>query len=355
MVIDRAGKVSQDRSLPNMLTHDRAETIPGGEDRLIQDIATEAAIVVRQHYPAGCPVTRRDAHAKAIGCVRAELVVSSDVPELLRHGIFATPRKYSAWIRFSNGTTNVRHDLRADARGMAIKLMGVPGEKILDRDEQTQDFLLANHPVFFSRDNVEYLGINEAIAKKRALGYFFGGPRRPAHLAVLRRLAKAMTRVRSVLGVRYWSQTAYRLGPHVMKYSAIPIGHRRRAAYGLSKNYLRKQMATQLATGDALFDFAVQLQTDPERMPVEDPTVLWPEDLSPFIKVATLRIPRQVFDTEARALFAEHLSFTPWHALPEHRPLGGINRARRVVYDTISRLRHESNHVARVEPTPETP
>ncbi len=337
-----------------MLTHDPAETIPAGEDRLIQDIAAEAATVVRQHYPAGCPVTRRDAHAKAIGCVRAEFTVSSDVPQSLRHGIFATPHTYPAWIRFSNGTTNVRHDLRADARGMAIKLMGVPGEKISHPDEQTQDFLLANHPVFFSRDNVEYLGINEAIAKKRALGYFFGSPHSPAHFAVLRRLAKLMTRVRSALGVRYWSQTAYRLGPHVMKYSVIPTGLQPRAFYGLSPDYLRIQMAAQLSRGDALFDFTVQVQTDPAKMPVEDPTVLWPEDLSPFVKVATLRIPQQLFDTEARAVFAEHLSFTPWHALHEHRPLGGINRARRVVYDTVSQLRHESNNVARVEPNPET-
>lgn len=338
-----------------MLTHDPAETIPAGEDRLIQDIAAEAATVVRQHYPAGCPVTRRDAHAKAIGCVRAELIVGSDVPATLRHGILATPHTYPAWIRFSNGTTDVRHDLRADARGMAIKLMGVAGEKILDHDEETQDLLLANHPVFFSRNNVEYLGINEAIAKNRAVRYFFGSPHSPAHLAVLRRLAKMMTRVRSVLGVRYWSQTPYRLGPHVMKYSVIPTGHQPRAFYGLSPDYLRTQMATQLARGDALFDFAVQLQRDPDTMPVEDPTVLWPEDLSPFIKVATLRIPQQVFDTAAQLLFAEHLSFTPWHALPEHRPLGGINRARRVVYDTVSRLRHESNQVPRVEPQPETP
>jgi hypothetical protein len=135
----------------------------------------------------------------------------------------------------------------------------------------------------------------------------------------------------------------------------MPTGPQPRAGYGLSKNYLRAQMAKQLSRSDALFDFAVQLQTDPERMPVEDPTVLWREDLSPFIKVATLRIPRQTFDTPERDTFAEHLSFTPWHALPDHRPLGGINRARRVVYDTVSRLRHESNQVARVEPRADTP
>jgi hypothetical protein len=41
--------------------------------------------------------------------------------------------------------------------------------------------------------------------------------------------------------------------------------------------------------------------------------------------------------------FGERLSFTPWHALPQHRPLGAINRIRRVVHDTISNLRSELN------------
>jgi hypothetical protein len=338
-----------------MLSDDPAEYVPAGEDELIRDIAADAAKVVRQHYPQGCPLTRRDAHAKAIGCVRAEFIVGADVPEPLRHGIFAAARTYPAWIRFSNGSTAVRHDLRADARGMAVKLMDVAGDTLLDGDERTQDFLLANHPVFFARNNDEYLGINDAIASKRMLSYIFGSPREHPHVATLKRLARMLGRVRSVLGVRYWSQTAYRLGPHVMKYSAVPAGPQPRAAYGLSPDYLRKQMAAQLARAEARFDFMVQLQGDPGAMPIEDPTVLWPEALSPFVKVATLRIPPQQFDTPERAALAEHLSFTPWHALLAHRPLGGINRARRVVYDTVSRLRHESNHVARVEPKTDTP
>jgi hypothetical protein len=354
--IDKAGPVPQYQPLPDMLTQDPAEEIPAGEDRLIQDIADQATKMMRDRYPAGCPLTRRDAHPKSLGCVRAELIVERDVPEHLRHGVFARPVTYPAWIRFSNSNPDLRHDLRTDLRGMSIKLMDVPGDKLLDteRHEPTQDFLLENHPVFFSKNNEEYLGFNKAIASNRPFFYFFGGLKEKPHLALLHKLTASMSRVRSLLGVRYWSQTPYRLGPHVMKYSVIPTGPQPRAAYGLSPDYLRAQMAAQLSRGDALFDFAVQLQTDPHKMPVEDPTVLWPEDLSPFIKVATLRIPQQVFDTEARALFAEHLSFTPWHALPEHRPLGGINRARRVVYDTVSRLRHDSNHAARVEPKPET-
>ncbi|MDQ2826562.1 MAG: catalase, partial [Actinomycetota bacterium] len=95
----------------------------------------------------------------------------------------------------------------------------------------------------------------------------------------------------------------------------------------------------------------VQVRTNPASMPVEDPTTRWSERRSPFRKVATIRIPSQDFTSEARKSFAENLSFTPWHALAEHRPLGGINRVRRAVYDAVSEVRHQKNGVPRHEPT----
>ena len=86
-------------------------------------------------------------------------------------------------------------------------------------------------------------------------------------------------------------------------------------------------------------------------MDVEKSTVEWKEEDAPFIKVATITIPRQTFATPERDQFGENLSFTPWHALPQHRPLGSINRTRRVVYETISKLRHELNGTLRREPS----
>src|ERR1039457_2359242 len=76
----------------------------------------------------------------------------------------------------------------------------------------------------------------------------------------------------------------------------------------------------------------------------------WKEAQAPFYSVATIRIPRQVFDIPEQAEFCEHLSFTPWHASPEHRPLGVTNRLRKVIYDHISRVRHEMNETKRQEP-----
>lgn len=115
-------------------------------------------------------------------------------------------------------------------------------------------------------------------------------------------------------------------------------------------DFLRENMATHLALEPARFDFMVQLRTHPASMPIEDPTIEWSERESAFLPVARITIPPQEFRTTEQLAFCENLSFSPWHAIPEHRPLGGINRIRQPVYDTSSRIRHELNDQPRLEP-----
>ena len=95
-------------------------------------------------------------------------------------------------------------------------------------------------------------------------------------------------------------------------------------------------MKNQVGSEDVYYEFGVQLQHDPASMPVEDPLALWDETASPFQRVAIIRIPKQDIDADSRAEIAENLAFTPWHSLPEHRPLGSNNRARRVIYEAVS-------------------
>jgi hypothetical protein len=87
----------------------------------------------------------------------------------------------------------------------------------------------------------------------------------------------------------------------------------------------------------------VQLQDPQRNMPIEDPTVRWKESQSPYVRVADVHIPAQQFDTPARNAFCENLSFTPWHAHEDHRPLGGLNRIRKAVYEEIAAYRHAMN------------
>jgi hypothetical protein len=99
----------------------------------------------------------------------------------------------------------------------------------------------------------------------------------------------------------------------------------------------------------------VQPQVAGKNMPVEDATVEWSEKDSPFIPVARIEIDRQQFDTAERNRFCENLSYNPWHALPEHRPVGVMNRIRKVLYQAISRYRrckNESSYLLEPEDPP---
>ena len=86
---------------------------------------------------------------------------------------------------------------------------------------------------------------------------------------------------------------------------------------------------------------------------IENNAVLWPERLSPRVPVATLRIPRQKFDDLTQFAFTRNLKFNPWHCLPEHRPLGAVNRVRKTIYREMSEYRHHLNKAPLREPMPE--
>ena len=113
---------------------------------------------------------------------------------------------------------------------------------------------------------------------------------------------------------------------------------------------LRRALRARLRESEAAFDFLVQPQTHPHQTPIEDATVEWREQSAPFFKVATLFIPPQAFESDEQRARAEAISFSPWNAQPEHRPLGGLNRARRAAYEKLSALRHRRNQEMTTHP-----
>jgi hypothetical protein len=156
----------------------------------------------------------------------------------------------------------------------------------------------------------------------------------------------------------YFSCVPYLLGEgQAMQYSVWPKSNQRtpipRLPLRPPDDYLRNAMVASLAQGDVEFDIRLQLQKDPHLMPLENNAVLWSEKLSPRISAATLRLPRQKFDSPAQRDFARLLSYNPWHSIAEHRPLGNQSRARLRMYDTLSKLRHSMNGVPLYEPTGE--
>jgi len=330
------------------LTKLAKEIIPLDETQRIHDLAARLqAKIIRENSDG---LMRRDAHPKMHGLVRAEFTVESGLPPELQVGLFAEPRTYQAWLRFSNQSPGRGPDIERDIRGMAVKLMGVQGDKLLDTQKygQTQDFILISTNVFVTRDVAQFDDLIKAMTGSLWSKIRFFG----LHWRVILNLAKSLKKFANPLQTRYFSTTPYLFGATAAKYSAQPrISRADWIPADPADDYLREAMVTQLRREDALFDFAVQLQTDATSMPIEDPGRAWDESISPWRKVATIRIPRQEFDSEAQRAFGENLSFTPWHCLPAHRPLGGINRARRVVYDLISAFRHERNQVPRREPS----
>jgi hypothetical protein len=225
---------------------------------------------------------------------------------------------------------------------------------LLDNEKFTQDFTGITTPIFTTPDVKENAKLQTASRKGLPLFYFIN----PFDSHLLDGIMQGLwaKTVSSPLEIRYWSCVPYLLGEgKAMQYTVRPKSQERRRVPRLprrpSDNYLREAMAATLAERDAEFDFLVQIQTDPHRMPIENASVRWPERLSPPVSVATLRIPKQRFDSPAQLAFAHNLSYNPWHCLAEHRPLGNQNRGRYRIYQELARLRQAMNKTPHREPS----
>jgi catalase len=337
---------------------------PQEEEAQIEQILTMSKLSM-QHKPH--PPMLRDQHPKSHGCVQGELIVEEDIPENMKIGVFKESKTYPIWIRFSNGgsdrdpkTGDFVPDTVGDVRGMAIKLMNVEGEMVLPDPEHKgeQDFVLMNNPTFFIRDvqgYIDFFPVVKAIKEGKIILKPGEPPEVPAELQakfyavayafpMLQKIRAKVTT--SPLQIPYWSAAPYKLGNQAIKFSVVP--HATSESFNPENaadksNYLREAITKHLASKDAYFDFKIQLQTDAVKMPVEDPTVEWDEQESPYVKVATIRIPSQNFNTEERKCFDEQQSFSPWHTLPEHQPLGGVNRARKRIYGELAEFRNGMN------------
>lgn len=330
------------------------EALYPDEEGFAQAIGLAIEKSIRKTYSLG--EARRDAHPKAHGCVKAELHIMNSLPKELAQGIFIPDQTYQAWIRFSNGSKDPsRADIENDARGMAIKVLGVPGEKLLDdeREATTQDFIMINHPVFFANDPQRYLSFitklnSDSFFQKLLIPFALGFKGTHIVWQTLR------TKISNPLQTRYWSMVPYQLGNgpsrQAVKYSARACSANKDAIPNHpAHDYLRAAMRSSLENGAACMELLVQPRTSDD-MSVEDSMTEWKETKAPFYKVATLHIPQQIFDTIDQRQFCENLSFNPWHALSAHRPLGATNRLRKVIYDRISRMRHKMNTAPRQEP-----
>ena len=183
---------------------------------------------MQRRYADGHRPSTRGLHAKG-RCLQADFTVdASGLPPELRVGVFAEDTTYPAWVRFSNGDPHVQADSEGDVRAMAIKLMNVPGEKLLDdeRDASTQDFLLNHTPAVATADVIHFADVIDLAEDDRnpALAFLAWNPFDIELDSILLAIEAITKGIVNPLSTQYWSQTPYRLGPDTsaVKYSARP-------------------------------------------------------------------------------------------------------------------------------------
>ena len=310
----------------------------------------------------------RPVHAKSHGVLVGTLTVHSSLPEHLKQGLFANPASYPAILRFSTNPGDLLADSVSSPRGLAIKILNVPGEMVpFHSGNNTQDIVCVNAKAFGTPNAGGFLeqlklldktleypeGVKQAVSTVarstntilRAIGI---------HSGSLDNIGHPYTHI---LGETFSTIAPIRYGDYVAKLAVVPssdnlkeltgkhidAGHGFNALEELIKEFFKEKTAT--------WEIQSQLALDDGTTPIEDASKPWPEDNSPYQTVATLTVPPQESYSNSRQIFVdEQLSFSPWHALAAHQPLGGIMRSRRVAYEEAQQFRAARNLRPHIEP-----
>ena len=338
-------------------------------DGIIQGMTQQSETVeAREHHAV------RASHAKSSACVVGELSIPEGLPPELAQGLFASPGMHEVAVRFAQGPGETLGDRVSTHRGMAIKVFGVVGEKLAGHAVDTQDFVLATGTTFPSGTAAGFLRDGTVIGKSAGL---------PEGVkSAVASTMRTFNRVLHAFGTQspladffghpfshplsdgYFSQAPIRFGDYVAKLGASPASD----AQGALREWrldphqdedgFRHAAVDFFRSHDAVFELKAQLWADADRQPIEDASVAWPEDVSPYRTVATIRLPRQdAYSADRVRYFDETMTFRPAHSLAAHRPLGSVMRARLQVYKALSEFRHRQNGVraedtARVDQIP---
>jgi len=293
----------------------------------------------------------RAVHAKAHGIAKGVFRVRSGLPPELAQGLFATPGEHEAILRISTNPGDLLDDSIGLPRGLALKVLNVEGERLPGSEgDTTQDFIMVNGPVFTAPDaasfarNLKLLATttDKAEGGKKLLSGILRAIEAPLEAiglpsATLQQLGGAPNV--HPLGETYWSQTPFRYGDHIAKFQIVPVSPALTQLTGDTvsthdrPDALREVVNEVLVSQGGTWEFRVQLNTDLDTMPVEDPTEEWDAKTSPFVTVATLEVPPQhSWEHGGSDAVDDALSYSIWHGIAAHRPLGNVNRARKDTY-----------------------
>ena len=313
------------------------ETIAADEVVRFETFAGELGEIQRRRAEQSGGVSRALHVKQHVGAVGHLMV---DAAEPARVGVFATSgAAWPVYARFSSGSSAHQGDKAPDVRGFALKLVGVPGRKIIAglETQPTQDFLFIDQPAIPFRDPDEFMTFVRA-AKDGPLKLL---PRLLAGFG-LRRAIQILRRSLSAPKVTSFATHAFHTGAPIAfgataaKLGLFPLVGTGGAAGASSaptgRDVLRGDLVARLRAGPLAWSLRAQLFQDDESTPIEDTSVAW---TGPWLALGTLTLPRQDAESpRGREIgdLIERLSFDPWHAIEAHRPLGAIMRARAVAY-----------------------
>ncbi|MBS7455747.1 catalase family protein [Coralloluteibacterium stylophorae] len=304
----------------------------------------------------------RSVHAKSHGLLEGRLRVRDDLPPEYAQGVFARPRDYPVVLRFSTNPGDILDDNVSTPRGLALKLVGVDGERLPgSADASTQDFVMINAPAFSAATPKAFLKNLKLLARttdraprsKRALSAVLRGVERAVEAvggesAALKSLGGHPET--HILGETFYTAVPILYGPYYAKLSVAPVAPALTALTDAPLDLkgrpdgIREAVRAYFAEQGGAWEVRVQLATDPETMPIEDASAVWPEDASPYVTVARIEVPAQdAWNPERAARIDDGMAFSPWHGIAAHRPLGGVMRSRRPAYEMSAGFRAEHN------------
>lgn len=312
---------------------------------------------------AHCHHAMRSVHAKSHGLLRGELQVLDNLPEPYAQGMFAQPRTLPVVMRLSTSPGDILDDSVSTPRGLAIKVVGVEGERLPgSSDDVTQDFVLVNGPAFVVRDAGSFVKNLQLLEKTTDRAQWL----KKIFSAAMRSMEKMLEATRGtdsasiksmggqpethILGETFYSQVPILYGPYMAKVAVMPLSPALKAltdeplSVNGKSNGLREAVLDFFARHDGEWELCIQLCTDIDKMPVDDASAIWPRDLSPYVPVARIRVPAQLAWSEARSqAIDDGMAFSPWHGIAAHRPIGSIMRMRKIIYETMARQRADYN------------
>ncbi len=309
---------------------DWKEAVPPGEAERFERYATILAGLQRARGGK-----HRALHAKQHAGLRAKFEVL-EVPEHLRFALFSAPKTFDAYVRFSNGSGRVDSDDKPDVRALAMKVLGVPGKKLIPgmEDQTTQDFLLINTPALAFRSVEEFIAFAQVADSPALLPFRLFGKLGFGAFGLLSRLLASAKKTRSLATERYFSVAPIRFGDFAARLSLEPA---QTDAAQKRTGALADDLAARLAKGPLSWTLRAQLFVDDDRTPIEDTSREWSEIHAPPVPLARLTIPSQ--DPKEAFDVVESLAFDPWHACEELRPLGAAMRARSPAYRESQKTR----------------